>query len=136
MSEKAIIRFNKDAAGIELVIPSGRKLEQAELQVLRSLGFCWHRKNKYYYTRYTEEKMELIRASFLGKEAQFPAKTAEKVVKEMAAAKAKAEAEAPKKARAPRAGSQAARLEVLEGNMAKLTEMFGQFLASQGATSK
>lgn len=125
---RAVIRYNKEKGGIELILPDGRKLNQTELLTLKSLGFCWHKMQKYWYTRYSDEKMEVIRASFLGREAQFPAVSETKLMKQMAAEKAAAAAKkaetkktaTPKKATAAAAADE--RLANLEQQMAQMAE--------------
>lgn len=100
---KATIRFNKDRAGIELIIPDGRRLTADELNILKEIGFKWHKKSHYWYTVYSDDKMKLIKETFLGKEAQFPAQTETKIIRQMAAERAEREAQAkaskPKKAK-------------------------------------
>ena len=125
---RAVIRYNKEKNGIELILPDGRKLNQTELLTLKSLGFCWHKMQKYWYTRYSDEKMEVIRTSFLGREAQFPAVSETKLMKQMAAEKAAAAAKkaetkktaTPKKATAAAAADE--RLASLEQQMAQMAE--------------
>ena len=122
---RAVIRYNKEKGGIELILPDGRKLNQTELLTLKSLGFCWHKMQKYWYTRYSDEKMEVIRTSFLGREAQFPAvsETKQMAAEKAAAAAKKAETKktaTPKKATAAAAADE--RLASLEQQMAQMAE--------------
>lgn len=121
------IKFNQEKGGIELSIPDGRRLTAAERQELKELGFSWHRKNGYYYCRYTEERMAAIKKSFL-KDSKFPAAKEEKKVSESAheLAEQRAAAQAAKPKKEPKKSAQAARLDALEDNMAKLTELLTQ----------
>lgn len=135
---RAVIRYNKAKAGIELVIPDGRRLTTAELEVLRSLSFCWHKREKYWYTKYSDEKMEVIKASFLGKEAQFPAVTETKLMRQMAAEKASATRAA--KERKPQSKKESAkttdsdleeRFAAMEAKMAALVDAVTALAAMQ-----
>lgn len=136
---RAVIRYNKAKAGIELVIPDGRRLTTAELEVLRSLSFCWHKKEKYWYTKYSDEKMEVIKASFLGKEAQFPAVTETKLMRQMAAEKASATraAKAERKPSSKKAPAKTAdsdleeRFAAMEAKMAALVDAVTALAAMQ-----
>lgn len=138
---RAVIRYNKAKAGIELVIPDGRRLSADELAVLRSLGFCWHKKCKYWYTKYSDEKMGIIKASFLGKEAQFPATTETKLMKQMAAEKKatadKAAKNPVKTTKAPKAVAKAdtsdieERFAAMEAKMAALVDAVTALAAMQ-----
>lgn len=131
------VKFNQEKGGIELSIPDGRRLTSAERAELKELGFSWHRKNGYYYSRYTEERMAAIKKSFL-KDSKFPAAKEEKKVSEaaheLAEQRAAAQAAKPKKEPKP---SQSARLDALEDNMAKLTELLmqltGQMMPQENA---
>ena len=127
----AIIKFNKEVNGIELIIPDGRHLSSDELEILRSLGFCWHRKKLLWYTRYTDEKYELIKASFLGKESQFPAKTEQKVMKEIAAQYW--EEQKAKKAAAPKRTSANAQVAALSEKVDKLVDAQAQMMQAMAA---
>lgn len=133
---RAVIRYNKDKAGIELVIPDGRRLTTEELTTLKSIGFKWHKKSKYWYTVYSDEKLELIKATCLGKEAQFPAVTEQKVIRQMAAERAVREEK--KKESKPKAGksskTESSRMDALEQQMAQLAQMMEALVQQQ--TSK
>lgn len=136
---RVVLRYNKAKAGIELVIPDGRRLTAAELEVLRSLHFCWHKKEKYWYTKFSAEKMEVIKASFLGKEAQFPAVTETKLMQQMAAEKASANraAKAEKKPSSKKVPAKAAdsdleeRFAAMEAKMAALVDAVTALAAMQ-----
>lgn len=127
MATKFIVRFNKAQAGIEVLIPDGRRLSGEEIEILKSIGFAWHRKNHYYYTKYTEEKMKLIKECFIGKDAQLPSKTETKVIAEMAAAAAQKAKE--KKERPAKKETASERMNRLEDMMMKMMEM----MAAQAA---
>lgn len=133
---RAVIRYNKDKAGIELVLPDGRRLTTEELTTLKSIGFKWHKKSKYWYTVYSDEKLELIKATCLGKEAQFPAVTEQKVIRQMAAERAVREEK--KKESKPKAGksskTESSRMDALEQQMAQLAQMMEALVQQQ--TSK
>ena len=121
-TSKFIVRFNKAQAGIEVVIPDGRRLSGEEIEILKSMGFAWHRKNHYYYTKYTDEKMKLIKECFIGKDAQLPSKTETKVIAEMAAAAAAQRAK-EKKERPAKKETSVERMNRLEDMMVKMMEM-------------
>lgn len=125
------VKFNQEKGGIELAIPDGRRLSTAERNELRELGFSWHRKNGYYYTRYSEEKMAEIKQSFL-KDSKFPAATSEKKVAAAAQElEAKREAErAAKPKKETKKSAQAQRLDALEENMASISTMLAQLVGA------
>ena len=119
-TQAAVVRFNKEAGGIEVVFPDGRRLSSEEKGILKSLGFAWHRRNGYYYTHYTDEKYELVKASFLGKDSVLPAKIEQKVMAEIAA-EARARREA-KRAEQPKRNTSAAKVDALEAKVDALTD--------------
>ena len=127
-----VVRFNQDKGGIELDIPTGRRLTQSEKTELKELGFSWHRKNGYYYSRYTEERMTAIKNSFL-KEAKFPAAAQEKKVATQAEAleKERAAARAAKPKKETKASAQEKRIEELEANIASLSDLMAKLIATQ-----
>lgn len=114
---KVIIRFNKEQGGIELEFGKGVKLGEAEMNTLKEHGFTWHRKNHYWYSRYTAERIDWVRKTFKD-EAKALTKTVEKSVAETAAKKA---AEAPK--RAPKKKSASDEIAELREQIAALTKM-------------
>ena len=127
-----VVRFNQDKGGIELDIPTGRRLTQSEKTELKELGFSWHRKNGYYYSRYTEERMAAIKNSFL-KEAKFPAAAQEKKVATQAEAleKERAAARAAKPKKETKASAQEKRIEELEASIASLSDLMAKLIATQ-----
>lgn len=127
-----VVRFNQDKGGIELEIPTGRRLTQSEKTELKELGFSWHRKNGYYYSRYTEERMAAIKDSFL-KEAKFPAAAQEKKVATQAEAleKERAAARAAKPKKETKASAQEKRIENLEASIATLSSLMEKLIATQ-----
>ena len=132
---RAVIRYNKDRAGIELVLPDGRRLTSEELGILKSVGFKWHKKSKYWYTVYSDEKLELIKSTFLGKEAQFPAVTEQKIIRQMAAERAAREAK--KKESKPKteksSKTESSRMDALEQQMAQLAQMMEALVKQQAS---
>jgi hypothetical protein len=127
-----VVRFNQDKGGIELDIPTGRRLTQSEKTELKELGFSWHRKNGYYYSRYTEDRMAAIKNSFL-KEAKFPAAAQEKKVATQAEAleKERAAARAAKPKKETKASAQEKRIEELEASIKGLNDLMAKLIASQ-----
>lgn len=130
-NEVITIRFNQEKGGIELAIPDGRRLTPSEKDELKTLGFSWHRKNGYYYTRYTEERMKAIKKSFL-KDSKFPAAASEKkllaAASELEAQRAAARASEPKRAKA---SAQEKRIEELEASIATLSSLMEKLVAMQ-----
>lgn len=124
---KATIRYNKDRAGIELIIPDGRRLTADELGILKSIGFKWHKKSKYWYTLYSDDKMALIKETFLGKEAQFPAQTETKIIRQMAAERAEREAKA--KASKPQKAKKLTKTEEFDNLQQKVNQLFDIVMA-------
>ena len=131
-NEVITIRFNQEKGGIELAIPDGRRLTPSEKDELKTLGFSWHRKNGYYYTRYTEERMKAIKKSFL-KDSKFPAAASEKklsaAASELEAQRAAARASKPK--RETKASAQEKRIEELEASIATLSSLMEKLVAMQ-----
>lgn len=126
------VRFNADKGGIELDIPQGRRLTTSEKAELKELGFSWHRKNGYYYSRYSEERMAAIKNSFL-KDSKFPAATQEKKVAAQAEAleKERAAARAAKPKKETKASAQEKRIENLEASIATLSSLMEKLVAMQ-----
>ena len=118
VNSKALIRYNAKQGGIELLFPEGRRLDDTEKKTLKDIGFVWHKRLGYYYTRYSAEKKELITASFVGHEAKFPAKGE----KETAARAAELAAERAAKAPAKKT-TNSEMVAALQEQLAKLTEM-------------
>lgn len=127
-----VVRFNADKGGIELDIPQGRRLTTSEKAELKELGFSWHRKNGYYYSRYTEERMAAIKNSFL-KDSKFPAATQEKKVAAQAEAleKERAAARAAKPKKETKASAQEKRIAELEDSIKGLNDLMAKLIASQ-----
>lgn len=122
MEKKSLIgifSFNTDHCGIEFRVTDGRRLSNDETAILKSLGFAWHKKNHYYYTKYTDDKYELIKACCLAKDSQFPAKTKDKVMSEMAKSIALSK---PKKEPKPKS-TQAQQIADLTAQVAELSKV-------------
>ena len=130
---KAVIRYNKEKGGIELVIPDGRRLLPEELAILKSVGFKWHKKSKYWYCLYSDERMKLIKETFLGKEAQFPATTETKIIKQVAAERAAREAKKAESKPKDKKPSKSDELEELKTAVAQLAEMMAAMMAQQAS---
>lgn len=95
---KCTIRFNKAVGGIEIV-PEGRLPEaewRAANDIFKSNGFQFHKKNSYWYTVYSEEKMAWVRKIFKPKGLTKADEAATKAKAEERAAQ-KASTKKPKK---------------------------------------
>ena len=120
---RMVIRFNKERAGVELVIPDGRRLTSDELSTIKSLGFIWHKKSKYWYTRYSDEKWELIKASCIGKDAQLPAVKETKLIKQMAVERKAREEEKAKSKPKSKKPTKTEQFDELAAKVDKLAEL-------------
>jgi len=126
-NNSTLVSYNRNAVGIEVRFPKDRRLTQSELNEVKELKLSWHRKNHYYYTRFSEEKLEAIKKSFIGKETTLPKATATKEMVKLAAEKA---ASAPVKK--PRTSKTAEAIEQMQAQINQLT----QLLAAQQTTAK
>lgn len=141
-----VISWNKEQGGIELRIAKGRHLtesEKKELMDRKGLAFNWkgHGDPKYYwYTNFSDEKLELIKNSFIGKEgvelpkltksekSALDAKVAERLAKQ-----------AERRATKPSTGRKSAvanEVAELKAALAQQTETMAQMMAFMQASSQ